>query len=253
MEDGGNTGRGDYALAMQSNTSITVRAEDVSKTYHLSNQNRVRALKNVTIAIQKGQCAIITGPSGSGKSTLLNLLGCLDHPSGGRVYFEEEEVTGFSEEALCRIRRARIGFVFQEHHLLPRMTAWENVSVGLTPLGVPEKERFRRASDLLDQLGLHERIFHAPEELSGGEQQRVSVARALVNGPELLLADEPTSSIDAASARKVLEIVGQLKSKGCTIVIATHDFDLFHPARTEGSGFRADVIYRLSEGRLGIA
>jgi putative ABC transport system ATP-binding protein len=227
-----------------------VKVENLSKAYRLTRQNKVEALKNVTMSIPKGQSVIIGGPSGSGKSTLLNLLGCLDHPSAGRIFFSGEDVTGFSEEALCRLRRATIGFVFQEFHLLSRMAAWENVSVCLVPLGVSEKERYRRASTLLDQLGLHERIFHRPEEMSGGEQQRVAFARALINDPAFILADEPTSNIDAVSAQKVLGILAGLKSKGCTIVVATHDVELFKPAHAGANTFEADSIYRLADGTI---
>lgn len=220
-----------------------VKAENVSKTYRLSNQNRVEALRNVTISISKGQSVIIRGASGSGKSTLIRLLGCLDRPSAGHIYHEGEDVTGFSEEELCRIRRERIGFVFQDFGLLPRMTAWENASVSLVPLGVCEKERLRRASALLDQLGLRDRIFHRPEEMSGGEQQRLAMARALINNPELIFADEPTSNIDVDSARKTLEILAGLRSKGCTIVVVTHDVDLFYQ-------FEADAVHCLVNGTI---
>jgi len=230
--------------------SEMVKAEGISKTYRLSRQNRVDALKNVSIRILKGESVIIGGPSGSGKSTLLNLLGCLDRPSGGRIFHSGEDVTGYSEEELCRIRRESIGFVFQEFHLLPRTTAWENVSVSLVPLGVSEKERFRRACALLDQLGLHERIVHRPEEMSGGEQQRVAVARALINDPEFFLADEPTSNIDAVSALKVVEMLAGLRSKGCTIIIATHDIDSLQQSCSGGSAFEADAVYRLAGGNI---
>jgi putative ABC transport system ATP-binding protein len=230
---------------MEQDTSVMIKAENVSKIYRLSKQNKIEALKNVTIGISKGQAVFIGGPSGSGKSTLLNLLGCLDRPTRGRIFQGGEEVTGFSEEELCRIRRNKIGFVFQEFHLLPRMTAWENVSVGLVPLGVREKERFRRARSLLDRLGLHDRIFHRPEEMSGGEQQRVSVARALINEPEFILADEPTSNIDAGSAQTLLEMLAELKSNGCTIVISIHDVDLFRKGP-----FEADAVYRLFNGEI---
>lgn len=222
---------------------IIVRTEGVSKTYRLSNRNRVEALKDLTISISRGKFVLIEGPSGSGKTTLLNLLGCLDFPSKGRLFFHEEEVTDFNESSLCRIRRDKIGFVFQQFHLLLRMTAWENVSIGLIPLGVSEKERFTRAKTLLEQLGLNERIHHRPEELSGGEQQRVSFARALIQEPELILADEPTSNIDADSAERVLQILTELKSRGCTIVVASHDAETFQRAGV-------DAQFRLAKGRI---
>lgn len=235
---------------MEKDASVMVKTEDLSKTYRLPGKSRVEALKNLAITIQKGECIFIEGPSGSGKSTLLNLMGCLDRPSRGRMFLDGEDTNGFSEEELCRIRRERIGYAFQDFRLLPRMTAWENVSVCLVPLGVPEQERFQRASALLDQLGLHERIFHRPEEMSGGEQQRVSVARALINGPELLLADEPTSNIDAASAEKVFRILAGLKEEGCTLVIATHDIEIFKQIRFGEKSLTVDRIYRLAGGEV---
>jgi len=227
-----------------------IKAEGLSKTYCMSNRSIVEALKEVTLIISRGQFVIISGPSGSGKSTLLNLLAFLDRPSAGRLYFCGEDITGFSEEALGRIRRQKIGFIFQGFQLLPRMTAWENVAISLLPLGVPERERFRRASTLLDQLGLHERIFHRPEELSGGEQQRVSVARALLNNPELLFADEPTSNIDADSALQVLRAMENLRENGGTVVMATHDANLFRHTYPESSLPEADAVFRLFEGRM---
>jgi putative ABC transport system ATP-binding protein len=250
MANGGNPGRGGDAIAMSNNFPLMVRAEEISKGYRLSKTNKIDALKNVTLSIPRGQSAIIQGPSGSGKSTLLNLLGCLDRPSGGRIFYNGEEITDFSEEEVCRLRRTKIGFVFQQFHLLPRMTAWENASVALIPLGVSEKERFQRAGALLDQVGLASRILHRPEAMSGGEQQRVAIARALINDPELLLADEPTSNIDAASAQKVIELFAGLRSRGCTIVIATHDIDLFRRAHSVGSLFEVDAVYRLTQGRI---
>jgi putative ABC transport system ATP-binding protein len=240
----------DDAIAMAKDNSILVKTEDLSKVYRLSRQNRIEALRNITICVKKGQSIVISGPSGSGKSTLLNLLGCLDRPSSGRIFIGGEDVTGHSEEELCRIRRASIGFVFQEFHLLPRMTAWENVSVGLVPLGVSEKERFSRASALLDKVGLHERRLHRPEEMSGGEQQRVAVARALINDPEFLLADEPTSNIDAISAQRVLDLLAGLRSKGCTIVVATHDVELFRRAGSGTNPLDVDAGYHMTDGKI---
>jgi ABC-type lipoprotein export system ATPase subunit len=249
MENCSNASRGDDAVVMEKERSF-LAAEGISKIYRLAGRNSVTALKNVSLAVPRGQCTVVTGPSGSGKSTLLNLLGCLDRPSGGRIYHNGEDVTGYSGEELCRIRREKVGFVFQGFPLLSRMTAWENVSVCLVPLGVREQDRFRRATVLLDRLNLHERIFHHPEELSGGEQQRVSVARALINGPELLLADEPTSNIDADSARMVLGLFSELKAGGCTIVITTHDLGLIRQDQLDEGGLKIDIVYRLIEGRI---
>lgn len=222
----------------------------LSKTYRLSNRRCVEALRNVSIEIPRGQFVFIAGPSGSGKSTLLNLLGCLDRPSKGRVCYSGEDTTGFSEEALCRIRRDKIGFIFQGFHLLPGMTAWENVSAGLIPLGVGEKERFRRSCAILDRLGLQERIFHVPEELSGGEQQRVCAARALINEPDVVLADEPSSNIDAASAAEVLGALNDLREKGSAVVIATHDAGLVKNSLPRAIASYADKTFHLFAGRL---
>jgi putative ABC transport system ATP-binding protein len=230
---------------MEPDASVMVKTESVSKIYRLSKHNKIEALKNITLCISRGQSVLIGGPSGSGKSTLLNLLGFLSLPSSGRILHGSEDVTRYSEEELCRIRRHKIGFIFQEFHLLPRMTAWENVSISLVPLGVREKERFLRACVLLERLGLQERLFHRPEELSGGEQQRVAAARALINNPEFILTDEPTSNIDAVSAQKVLEILADLKNKGCTIVVSTHDLDSFRRGP-----FGADAAYYLTNGTI---
>jgi putative ABC transport system ATP-binding protein len=227
-----------------------IKAEGLSKTYRLSNRNRLAALRHVDIHILRGQFVIIEGPSGSGKTTLLSLLGFLSRPSAGRLHFCGEDITEFSDEELCRIRRRHFGFVFQEFHLLPRMTAWENVSMSLLPLGIREKERLRRASMLLDQLGVHERIYQRPEEMSGGEQQRVCIARALINEPEIVLADEPTSNIDEASAVKVLGALSALRAKGCTIVVATHDAELFRRAFAAAHLSGLDVAYSLSGGMI---
>ena len=233
---------------MKQADGVLVRAEGLSKTYRPANRKPVTALQDLSFAVSRGQMVIVGGPSGSGKTTLLNLVGCLDLPSQGRLIIDGEDVTGFSEEALCRVRRGKIGFVFQEFHLLSRMTAWENAAVPLVPLGMPEKERFRRAGAILDSLGLHERLHHRPEELSGGEQQRVALARALVLEPELLLADEPTSNIDAESVERVLNALADLKDRGCTVVVATHDANLF--LRPPSGRPRADLTILLAGGRI---
>jgi len=227
-----------------------IRTEGLTKIYRMPHRNGIAALNAVSLTISRGHFVLISGPSGSGKSTLLHLLGLLSHPSAGRVFFCGEEVTDYSEEDLCRIRRQKIGYIFQGFNLLPRMAAWENAAVGLVPLGVPEKERFRRASALLQQLGLHTRLFHRPEELSGGEQQRVCVARALINDPEIVFADEPTSNIDAASAMKVLQALGRMRERGGTVVLVTHEADLLRGAGPEDALNNPDAVYRLLDGKL---
>jgi len=228
-------------MTIEQGLDTVIRAEGLSKTFRLSRLRKVDALKDVTLAVSKNEYVVFRGPSGSGKTTLLNILGCLGRPSLGRIYLNGEDVTELGEEELCRIRRKNIGFIFQGFNLLPRMSAWENVSIPLIPLGVGERERFLRACALLERLGLQERVHHSPEELSGGEQQRVSVARALINEPDLILADEPTSNIDSDSAYKVLAAFASLRAKGSTLVVATHDHTLFQEVNT---------VYHLIDGRI---
>lgn len=227
-----------------------IRTEGLTKIYRMPHRNGIAALKDISLTIPKGHFVLICGPSGSGKSTLLHLLALLSRPSAGRVFFCGEDVTDYSEEELSRIRRQKIGFIFQGFNLLPRMAAWENAAVSLVPLGVPEKECFRRASDLLQQLGLRDRLFHRPEELSGGEQQRVCVARALINDPEIVFADEPTSNIDAASAFTVLQALGRWRKKGATVVLVTHEADLLRGAGPEEALHNPDAVHRLLDGKL---
>ena len=241
MEDSHHTFRGAPEMTIEQGLDSVIRAEALSKTFRLSRLRKVDALKDITIAVSRMEFVILRGPSGSGKTTLLSLLGCLGHPSKGRIYWNGEDTTMLGEEELCRLRRKNIGFIFQGFNLLPRMSAWENVSIPLIPLGIGERERSLRASALLEQLGLQERVNHSPEELSGGEQQRVSVARALINEPDLILADEPTSNIDRDSADKVLAAFANLRAKGSTLVVATHDHTLFQEANT---------VYHLIDGRI---
>jgi putative ABC transport system ATP-binding protein len=191
--------------------------------------------------IGANQTVVLYGPSGSGKTTLLSLLGTLDRPTGGKIFLQGREVTRFSDLELSRIRREMIGFVFQSFNLFSGLSAWENVSYPLIPAGVHVKERFERAAALLERLGLGDRVQHSPEALSGGEQQRVAIARALINNPEILIADEPTSNIDADAVGRLMEILGELKGEGKTIIISSHD-PIF-----KGYG---DQLCNLNRGRL---
>ncbi len=213
----------------------------VWKIYNEGRPHEVRALVDINIAVRKGSLTVLTGPSGSGKTTLVGIMGTIERPSRGRVYLEGREITGFSDVALSMIRRERTGLVFQNFNLLPGVPAWENVAYPLIPQGVREGERRRRAVELLSALGLAARVDHPPEELSGGEQQRVAIARALVNDPDMIILDEPTSNIDAGTALQVLEILKGLKREGKTLILSTHDSDLFG---------EADEIYRLKGGVL---
>ena len=219
-----------------------LKTENVSKWYNIGRSNEVRAVDKISLEIMKNQSVVLYGPSGSGKTTLLGLMGTIDRPTGGRILLNGKNVTLFSDLELSRIRRKTIGFVFQSFNLFSGISAWENVSYPLIPIGVGAKRRFERATALLERLGLQDRVSHSPEELSGGEQQRIAIARALINNPQILIADEPTSNIDADAVEMLLEILAELKKEGKTIIISSHD-PIF---RKHG-----DVNFNLDRGRLG--
>jgi putative ABC transport system ATP-binding protein len=200
-----------------------IRLEDVEKTYG-SGETAVHALRHVTMTVRRGEFLAIMGPSGSGKSTLMNILGCLDTPTAGRYLFSGEDVSRMSDDNLAGVRNERIGFVFQQFHLLKRLTAWRNVELPLLYRhGGGRRDRAMRA---LAMVGLENRVEHLPNELSGGQQQRVAIARALVTDPELLLADEPTGNLDTTSTAEILGILNRLHREGRTIVLITHDPDI---------------------------
>ncbi len=189
----------------------------------------VPALRGVNLKIKRGEFAVIMGPSGSGKSTLLNLLGGLQKPTGGRVLINGVDLSTLNENQLAIFRRKNVGFVFQAYNLIPTLTAIENVELPMIFYNIPPNERKRRAEKLLHSLGLGDRLHHRPSELSGGEQQRVSIARALANNPEIILADEPTGNLDTKTGRKIMEeIVKVNRDFGKTIVMVTHDPEVAH-------------------------
>jgi putative ABC transport system ATP-binding protein len=200
-----------------------IRTEKVDKFYYLGRPEEVRALNQVALDIFKNRIVLFRGPSGSGKTTLLNLISTIDRPTKGRIFLFGEDISKYSDVGLSRIRQKRIGLIFQNFNLLPRLSAWENVAFPLLPLGVLEKERQKRSVEILIQLKLEKRVNHPPEQMSGGEQQRVAIARALINDPEIIMADEPTSNIDAESVKNLLEIFTDLKRKGKTIIVSSHD------------------------------
>jgi len=200
-----------------------IRTEKVDKFYYIGRPEEVRALNRIDIEIYQNRMVLIRGPSGSGKTTLLNLITTIDRPTQGRIYLFGEEVSNYSDAELSRIRQNKIGFIFQNFNLLPRLPAWENVAYPLIPIGISERERRRRAVEILTQLKLEKRVNHSQEQMSGGEQQRVAIARALINDPEIIIADEPTSNIDAESVKILLDILTDLKTKGKTIIISSHD------------------------------
>lgn len=218
-----------------------IKIENLYKSYNCHTRHEVHAIQNINLEIKKNSFVVLHGPSGSGKTTLLNILGTLDRPTNGKVFMSGEDITLFSDIALSRLRREKIGFIFQDFHLIPRLTSWENVTYPLIPLGISLKKRFERAKTLLEKVGLGDRLDHSPEELSGGQQQRVAIARALINKPELIIADEPTSNIDDETGAHVLELLTELKSVGTTVLVATHDV---HFEKI------ANVVYKMKDGRI---
>jgi putative ABC transport system ATP-binding protein len=217
-----------------------IRLEDVWRTFEIGGRP-LDALAGVTEHIRPGEHVALMGPSGSGKSTLLNVMGCLDRPTRGRYWLDGREVSQLDDEALTLVRRHTIGFVFQSFHLVPRLTAQENVELPLVFAGVERGERTRRARESLASVGLAERATHRPSQLSGGERQRVALARAMVTRPRVLLADEPTGNLDSASGAQVLGLLDALHAGGLTLVVVTHD-----PAVAE----RAERRLVMIDGRI---
>lgn len=215
-------------------------AHDVIKEFPL-NERRVTALRGVSLTVRAGEYCAIVGPSGCGKSTLLTLLGGLDLPTSGSVSLLGTATTGLDDRALTRLRLERIGFVFQRFHLLPVLTARENVELPMAELGIGKSERRARADELLAYVGLAERTTHRVTQLSGGEMQRVAIARALANKPALILADEPTGELDAATGGEILALFRRLHADGTTLVVVTHDDRL---------AAEAGRVIRMQDGRI---
>lgn len=215
-------------------------ARDVIKEFPL-NERRVTALRGVSLTVRAGEYCAIVGPSGCGKSTLLTLLGGLDLPTSGSVALLGTATTGLDDRTLTRLRLERIGFVFQRFHLLPVLTARENVELPMAELGVGKRERRARADELLAYVGLAERTTHRVTQLSGGEMQRVAIARALANRPALILADEPTGELDAATGGEILALFRRLHADGTTLVVVTHDDRL---------AAEAGRVIRMQDGRI---
>ena len=221
-------------------TLISVRG--LRKTYRIGEQV-VHALDGLDLDIEQNAYAALMGPSGSGKSTLMNVLGCLDSPTAGSYQLNGREVEGMSPDELAEIRNREIGFVFQTFNLLPRYTALENVALPLIYAGVGRLDRENRAKEVLEQVGLGDRMHHKPNELSGGQRQRVAVARALVNRPSLILADEPTGNLDTATSMEIMALFAAIHAAGNTVLIVTHEEDI--AACTER-------IIRLRDGKLDV-
>ena len=206
-------------------SDIVVAARDLTRDYRMG-RTRVRALRSVSIVVPQGDFVAVTGPSGSGKSTLLHLLGGVDTPTSGEVVFLGRNLARMSVEDRAALRLDQVGLVFQRFHLLPMLTALENVELPLAAARVPRRLRRARAATVLERVALADRLHHRPGELSGGQCQRVAIARALANEPALVLADEPTGELDRATSREVLALFQSLNAEGTTLVVATHDLEL---------------------------
>lgn len=217
-----------------------LKLTDICKDY-MQGKEPVRVLKNINLTVEKGEYLAIMGPSGSGKTTLMNLIGCLDVPTSGDYELDGQNLKDLSDNTLADIRNKHIGFVFQSFHLLPKMTALDNVALPLLYAGVPLKERRARAEKALQAVGLADRIQFLPNQLSGGQCQRVAIARAMVGNPALLLADEPTGALDTKSGNQIMEIFRQLSESGMTIIMITHEPSI---------AACANKIYHILDGEL---
>ncbi len=214
--------------------------ENVVKTYSMGDAS-FNALDGVDLSIEKGSFVSIMGPSGSGKSTMMNILGCLDRPTSGAYWLDGQQVADLSDDELATVRNKKIGFVFQNFNLLPRMSALQNVALPLTYAGVPLAERLRRAKAALEAVGLGDRINHKPNEMSGGQRQRVAIARAVINEPAILLADEPTGNLDTKSGEEVMKIFAAIHEQGRTVILVTHEPEI--------AAYTQRVIY-MRDGRI---
>jgi putative ABC transport system ATP-binding protein len=215
-----------------------IRIENLTRFYTIGEET-VRALNGINLSIEKNEYVALMGPSGSGKSTLMNIIGCLDTPTSGEYFLNGPNVAQLSDSELAAIRNKEIGFVFQTFNLLPRLTALQNVALPLVYAGIPEAERLKKAKEVLEQVGLGDRIKHRPNELSGGQRQRVAVARALVNQPSIILADEPTGNLDSKTSEEIMQLLDIIHQAGNTIVLVTHEEDI---------ALRAKRVVRMRDG-----
>lgn len=221
-------------------TENLISIEQLSKYYKVGTET-VKALRSVSLSIKQNEYVALMGPSGSGKSTLMNILGCLDSPTSGSYYLNGQDASKMEDNQLAEIRNKEIGFVFQTFNLLPRSNALDNVALPLIYSGISKSDRESRALQVLDQVGLSDRIDHKPNELSGGQRQRVAVARALVNKPSIILADEPTGNLDSKTSIEILGLFHEIHQAGNTIILVTHEEDI---------ALHAHRIIRLLDGRI---
>ena len=217
-----------------------IRLQGISRIFKVGGQD-VNALDAVDLHISSGEYLSVMGPSGSGKSTLLNIIGLLDSPTEGSYTLDGHDVTSLSDDSLALVRREKIGFIFQFFHLVPRLSARQNIELPLLLAGVNNRERTRRSSRVIEDFGLVDRAHHLPEELSGGQRQRVAIARAVINKPAVLLADEPTGNLDQKSGLEIIELLEQLNADGITLIVVTHDVEV---------GSRANRYVKFVDGRI---
>lgn len=225
-------------------TEIILKTNNIIKSFQTTKKVKLDVLKGISLEIQKEKITIIVGASGAGKSTLLHLLGGLDRPDSGEVYYDDKDIFTFSEDKLAKFRNKNVGFIFQFHHLLPEFTALENVMIPQLIDGIKLVKAKSKSEELLNTVGLTERLDHKPAELSGGEQQRVAVARALANNPKIIFADEPTGNLDSVNSEEIHKLILDLKTNlGVTFVIVTHNQSLVN---------LADHIYEIKDGKIAL-
>lgn len=217
-----------------------LKLEHISKIYQ-TGEVMFKALDDVSLEIKEGEITAIMGPSGSGKSTLMHIAGCLDTPSSGKVFLEDEDVSKLSESQLAKVRNRKVGFVFQTFNLIPRTTALDNVALPLFYQGLPANQRRKAAMEILEKVSLRERTSHFPNQLSGGQQQKVAIARALVTSPSIILADEPTGNLDSKSGKEIMAILKRLNEEGHTIVLVTHEKEIAKYAKR---------VIKIHDGRI---
>jgi lipoprotein-releasing system ATP-binding protein len=224
--------------------NIILSAKDIYKSFQTTKKIKLDVLKGISIEIQTGKITIVVGASGAGKSTLLHLLGGLDRPDSGEVFFDNKDIFTFSDDGLAKFRNKNVGFIFQFHHLLPEFTAMENVIIPQMINGTTFNQAKIKSKDLLQTVGLTERLDHKPAELSGGEQQRVAVARALANNPKIIFADEPTGNLDSINSEEIHKLILELKTNlGMTFVIVTHNSSLVE---------LTDTLYEIKDGKISV-
>ena len=226
------------AMKVTENAEYMIVIEDMYKIYKMG-ENEVRALNGVNLKIKPREFVAIIGPSGSGKSTLMNMIGCLDTPTSGKYYIDGNEAEELTDDEQAAIRNKKIGFIFQQYNLLPKLTVEENVELPLIYAGVPKSKRGELVKVALDRVDMYERRHHKPSELSGGQQQRASIARALAARPPIILADEPTGALDSKTGTEVLNMLKELHNEGKTVILITHDNKIAH---------EADRIVRIKDG-----